>query len=255
MRRLSLVVLLSALCVSAAEAERTKALGVVDYFATYEATTERRRKSYDKVVKGFFKDLKSLGANPEWVAVDIFLPANKAKRDAYKRILIPPTADWFTQEMYDGMFDYVKSGGLLITQVSCVLVDLNGNYKPDEGTTTKFAANTFLGVRGTGGTGMPEVKVVAESPLTKGLPKDTWIKLAKPTAGRRTYNRGATVVMVSKQDRKGKAFEGPFVSYKKAAKGACIYISGYCNRPEDPTLTQVLKNAISDETLAALCVP
>jgi len=238
-------------------AERTKELGMVNYYAKYEAFKESRTKSYGKSQNALFANLKEMGCPVEWVDVDIFLPAGKTQRDACKRILIPAMSDTFTLEMYRGMEDYVKSGGLLVTQVSCVIVDTNSNYKHDAGDKThKYPAKTFLGVYGAGGGPISAIKAVKDSPLTKGIALDEWITLEKATAGRTTRNLSADVVALCRGKVKGEEKEMPFLTAKSHGKGACVYLVGYFWGPGNgKTMTQLVKNILSAETLAALCAP
>ena len=250
-----LTVIWSASAVGAAG--RTKELGVVNYYAKYEAIKESRTKSYRKSQESLFASLKEMGQPVEWVDVDVFLPAGKATRDAYKRILIPAMSDTFTLEMYQGMEDYIKSGGLLVTQVSCVIVDTNSSYKHDATDKThKYPARTFLGLYGAGGGPISAVKAVKDSPLTKGIALDEWITLEKATAGRTTTNLSADVVALCRGKVKGKQIEMPFLASKSSGKGACVYLVGYFWGPgNDKTMTQLVKNILSAETLAALCAP
>ena len=256
MRRNLLILLAVALALPtiALAADRAKELGVVNYYAKYDAWHPGRTKGYDKAVKAYFENLKALGFKPEWVDVDIFLKKGKAERDACKRIVIPQLCDVFTREMYEGMDDYVRGGGLLFTQVSCVIEDTDKSYSHNKGDKViDYTPKGFLGVRGTGGCAMNEIKVLVESPLTEGLKVGEWIKLPKTTYGRRTSPRGAEVLIVAKQENRGKTLEGPFLTVKKSGKGACVYLVGYFSSMKQPTMARLVKNALSEKTLKALC--
>jgi hypothetical protein len=233
---------------------RSKEVGVLDYLKKYTDTPSA--KACVAATATCLKAVKEIGLEPEWVDVDIFLPQNKAQRDQYKRIVIPTATEWFTLKMYEGMDDYVRSGGLLITNCSCILLDANENYKVDkDDTTTDFCRDNFLGVRGHASALMGQIKVLQECPLTKGLEANTWIKLGPEMAGRDTRNCSAEVVIVSDRIKKGAvAGEQPFLTYKHIKNGACIYLVGQIGDKMDKNVRQIITNALSPETLEWLCL-
>ena len=137
--------------------QRSKEVGVLDYLKKYTETPSK--KACMAATECCWKVVKEAGLEPEWVDVDIFLPQNKAQRDQFKRIVIPTSTEWFTIKMYEGMDDYVRSGGLLMTNCSCILLDANENYKGDkEDTTTEYCRDNFLGVRGHASAVMRQIK-------------------------------------------------------------------------------------------------
>lgn len=233
---------------------RENAVAMVNYYAKYEARTQDRHDRNARIVEAQFAFFKEVDPRLEWVDVDIFLEAAKSERDTYKRIVIPYSTEWFTMEMYEGMQDYVRSGGLLITLSAGILVDENQNYRQDEGATTDFLQQSVLGVQAHGGATIQEVKVIdAESPLTRDLEADQWFTLQRGSGSRCTENINATVVMLSRQTCDGETVERPHLSYNAAGKGSCIYIAGSIYNIDDPIHAQIAANALSDESLAALC--
>jgi len=246
---------LTLLLASLAYAEpRTKELGVIDYFKSYKG--RKSEKSGKRVIKYFVAQLQALDLKPEMVDVDIFLPEHKAERDQYKRLVITCHTDWFSQKIYEGMNDYVKSGGLLVTNSSLVLEDKDGDYQIEEGEgITKYPAKTFLGAEGTQSLYMTKVRSLKECPLTEGLKTGEWIELKSKTAGRLLRRVTAEVIIESDTIYRGKpSRDQAFLTYKHQDKGACIYLVGQVSRTDDPTMLQILRNIFSDKTLDWLCM-
>jgi len=234
---------------------RPKEVGVVDYYRKF--TRPGKDKTGRRVTRNFLALIREIGLKPEWVDPDIFLPANKAKRDRYQRLAISSYTDWFSRKMYEGMNDYVKSGGLLITNSSLVLEDVNANYRIEAAIDkiTTYPTETFLGVRGTQSVVMSRIRAVEACPLTKGLRPGAWIELKKPLGGRRTRNRSAEGVVQSDCQMRGKRLPPqPFLTFKHQSKGACIYLVGQVGDLRDPTLRRIFKNVFSARTLDWLCL-
>jgi len=243
-------------------AERTKEVGVVEY-KKYER--KAADWAYRKCTVPLFKAIKDLGFSPEWVSVDIFLPENKKERDKYKRIVLSVAAYCFTPEMYEGITDYVKSGGLLITNSCLIFIDTNRNYKWEGSKVDKSReAPGFetVGVYGHASVYMTKIKVKVECPLTRGLPVGKWVNLERRLQGRVTKNYSATVLVIAERwsdkweipDYKGwKPPKGnqPFLTFKHLGKGACIYIVPRLDFRSLKTkcISTILKNALSKETL------
>lgn len=232
--------------------ERKKELGLLNYFAKYEHPDKRREKLYSKHLKKYFTQLEKLGHTPEWVDVDVFLPSQKAERDTFKRIIISYHADWFTLEMYQGMLDYVQSGGLLITHAGLVLLDKNSEYQCSGGTTS-FCRESFVGVLALGGSQKPEIKALVDNPLTTGLELNKWISIGDRVSGRTTKKLTANVAVSCKQIEKKGESEGPFLSWKSTGKGACIYLVSIYWAEIEP-IHIMMKNILSEETLKWLCI-
>jgi len=235
--------------------ERDKEVGIIEYKKFEWKSTENYYKTFTKYL---FDTISNLGFKPEWIEMDIFLPENKAERDRYKRIIISSAGIWFTPEMYEGMADYVKSGGLLITNSSLIGIDMNRNYKLDE--EDKYQANEIVGVFGHASTQMNKILVEIECPLTKGIPKGEWIPLETKVSGRVTTNKSATVLIIAERYHPGwddpnykgwKPPKGnqPFLTFKHSGKGACIYIVPVLGSAKDKYLSIILKNCLSKETL------
>ncbi len=240
-------------------AERDKEIGVVEYKKFEWKSTNY---TYNAYTLPLFNAIKDLGYSPEWVSMDIFLPENKTERDKYKRIVISAAGLWFTPEMYEGMTDYVKSGGLLITNSSLLLVDANRNYKLDKEDNYMKDGFETVGVFGHASVSMTKIKVEVACPLTEGIPEGEWLELEGKVEGRVTANKSATVLITAerwsdtweKTDYKGwKPDKGnqPFLTFKHSGKGACIYIvpALSSNSVKDKYISVILKNVLSKKTL------
>ncbi len=231
-------------------AEREKEIGVVEY---------KKFEVKDNATKPLFDAISSFGYSPEWVSMDIFLPENKTERDNYKRIVISATNVWFTPEMYEGMTNYVESGGLLITNSSLFLVDTNRNYKSDAGDTTFKDGFETVGVYGHSSIYMTKFKVELACPLTEGIPVGEWLELEEKLSGKITTNKSATVLIIGerwsdrweKPDYKGWPPKGnqPFLTFKHLGKGACIYIVPIIGSAKNKYISIILKNCLSKKTL------
>jgi len=231
---------------------RDRAIALLDHAARFETSNKRSTlASRDACMKV----LRSLNLEPELVDVDIFLPQNKARRDAFKRIVIPSGADYYSQAMFEGIDDYVRSGGLLISNSSAVLVDRNANYKADEEDSAgDYAKTHFLGVHGHASATMPQIKVLQACPLTEGLKLGEWIVLAPATAGRDTRNHSAEILVTATRTKKDRpAGEQPFLTYKHQGRGASIYLVGQISDKGDERIRQILRNCCSEKTLRWLC--
>jgi len=250
-------ILLSSLLFSpvAFAAGRSKEAGVVDYFSKYKGGSSYNQRRVEEL----YQIVGETGISPEWVDVDIFLPENKARRDEYKRIAIPCIANWFTGKMLEGMDDYVKSGGLLITNSSLILLDADESYDTKgRSTATKLPSERFLGVYGHSHCEMKRIKVQMECPLTEGLKRDLWLDLQMPMGGREVHNVSAERVIDSDRVKKDKvAGEQPFLTFKHMEKGACIYLvgqaEGQLKSMKDENMVQIIKNIFSAKTLDWLC--
>jgi hypothetical protein len=233
-------------------APRDKEIGVLDYCRKYEP---RSKKAVQSAFRDVCEAVRTAGLDPEAVDVDIFLSTNRDQRNRYKRLLIPTATDWFSQAMYEGMDDYVRSGGLLITNCSLILLDADANYRIDPGDhVTKFAQTTFLGVRGHAGCTMGRLKILHDCPLTSGLAPGTWLRLDRPLSGRQTHNLSAEVLAVSDRIESGKdQGEQPFLTFKHQGHGACVYLVGQIGPRSESTLVRLLANLFAPATLKWLC--
>ena len=225
---------------------RDRELGFVEY-AKFQ--WRKRTPKWHKTGHPFRLGLKKKGVAVEPVTMDIFLPAKKSERDRYKRLYIHAGAHWFTPAMYDAMEDYVRSGGLLVTNSSIFGIDTNGDYKLGrEDTWMKNPGNKTLGVSGSGTAYMTKMRVEVACPLTAGLERGGWVPLAKKIVGRKARNYGAKVVVTSDRIYKGKpAGTQPMLTYRHAGKGACIYIVPHMS--DEPHMKTILDNVLGKETL------
>jgi len=241
-------------CSPARAAPRPVAVGVVDYASRYQWPKG------DRAARAGLRDLEArladIGVAAERVSPDLFLRQNWPERDRYQRLVIPPGAEFFSQAIHEGMDDYVRSGGLLITGVSLILEDTDGDYViTDSDRVTTGPSETFLGVHGHQGARMTRVKVLAACPLTRGVPVGEWVNLTAPVSGRTTRNVSAEVVMLSdRQVADRPPAEQPFLTYKHMGNGACVYLVGQAGGLADPTLRQVFRNLFAPETLEWLCL-
>ena len=192
------------------------------------------------------------GLAPEWVDMDIFLIRNKPARDQYKRILLSSAFCWFTPEMHEGIRDYVRSGGLLITNNPLGGVDRNSNRKYDPlDAWMGRPGNPVVGARGASNGNVSRIKVALDCPLTAGLPRGGWARLQGKVPAKQARNVSATVVIVSDFIRKRYPPEQPCVLVKRDGAGACVYIAPRIYGPslKDPLVSAIFKNTLSVDTL------
>ena len=237
------------------KAQRVQEVGVVDYYAAYSAATAGLTERFDGYVKQFYANLEDAGVPVEWVRPEIFLPEHKERRDGFKRLVIPFWTGWFTPEMYEGMADYVKSGGLLITQSALLFVDANRNFVQDEVATTNLPQKSFLGVAGAETALMRQVGAISDTPLSRGMPKDVHLALRTPLYGRRARNFHAKVILEAEQVYDGYSDIGPMLTAKNQGRGSAIYWNGWVETFDDPRVAQMVKNIFSEETYEWLVVP
>ena len=236
-------------------AGRPRDVAVVQYRAFQ---TEWSQAHFRLFTEPIFDAVAEQGLERAWVSMDIFLLRNKAARDQYRRIVLSSAACWFMPEMYEGMFDYVRSGGLLITNSPLGGVDRNRNRRIDRlDAWMKRPGNKIVGVHGASNGSVTKVKVTLDCPLTRGLPRGGWTQLSRKMAGKHTRNYTASVAAVSDFIRKGYPGEQPCVLFKRAGAGACVYLVPRIQREslKDPHLMTILKNALGRETLEWLTKP
>ena len=229
---------------------RDKEAGVLDY-RTFDF---RKAQLYHKAfTQPLFGAVEKAGFKPEWVTMDVFRAANKGQRDRYRRILIAWGSHWFSREMYDGMEDYVKNGGLLITNVVLAGVDDDDNNKSDNTSWINRPGNPLIGIFGHSGVHIAKIKVESECPLTKGLLVGEWTPLDVKVTGRMAFGYGATVLATSDATYKDRPHrDQPFLTYKHHGKGACVYINAVATNENESHIQAILSNALSAGTLAWL---
>lgn len=241
------VIVLLAWVSARAQAERARDVGLVSY---REFTQAKGDAYFRSAVKPLFERIAEHGLEPEWVSIDIFLPVNQPARDQFRRIVIPGTAHWFTEEMYEGMADYVRAGGLLLTLVPLCGIDVNRDYTQDNGDRwMSRPGNEVVGVHGHSGVTAAKARVEMVCPLTTGLAPGEWLQLERPLNVRMTTNASATVLMTSDAVYKGKPHrDQPFVTFKHAGRGACIYLP--CGlRSDEKHIAVLTRNALSRQVL------
>ncbi len=161
----------------------------------------------------------------------------------------------FSYEMYEGMTEYVKNGGLLITNESAMQIDANQNYRNDsEDRYWEKDGFPLVGVYGSSSCRMIKMKILQDTPLTKGLPLNKWIELNPPSGGRECkIIKGTAVESISaylSDDSKGyRPMKQPLMTYNHLGYGACIYIIPRININMDKTLKVILKNLLNENTL------
>jgi hypothetical protein len=233
-------------------AVRDREIGILDYAARYDTGTSK--PALVRAGQEAWAVVESTGLKPQWVDVNLLLPAGRAERNRYRRMFVAAHVAWLSQPLLEGLADYVQSGGLLVTNASLILLDANANYQrdPDEGT-TRFAAEGFLGVFGHAGCTMERMQVMRPCPLTAGL-AEGWLPLVPPTGGRRTTILSAETVMIAAGSFKNQPIDAqPFLTFKHSGRGAAIYLVGQMGPKSDPQLKRILANALSAETLTWLC--
>lgn len=231
----------------------SREVGVIDYFAKY--TRKAPDASGKRAVRACFDAVKAAGLQPEWVDVDIFLPTHRSRREQFKRLVIPTYADWFSQLMYEGMDDYVRRGGLLITNVSMILLDANDNYVADaKDTQTDYPQKRFLGVFGHSSCRISRIRILHQCPLTAGLPVGEWLPLTASIGARRTRTVGAEVIAeCNRITNQGETVQ-PFLTFHHVGKGACIYFVGPLHAIAGGQYRQLIKNVFAPAVVDWLCL-
>jgi len=198
---------------------------------------------YLKRSEQYLAKLLAAGMSAEKVNADIFLSQNKDKREQYKRIAIFYYY-LFSPEMYSGMEDYVKNGGLLITNSYMNSLDMNGNYVYDKNIDKEIDGATRLhGIDSYAAVQLQDITPKIECPLTKGLEKGQAIKC--PCAMSETKGAGATVVITGTAFRRNGQIpikEMPVIAFKQMGNGSIIYLG-------PPDQEALFKNCFSNEVL------
>ena len=237
-------------------AQRSREAAVVEY---KEFVTPWAQSHFKALTKPTFDAVAERNLAPEWVLMDLFLLRNTAERNRYKRIVLSSAACWFTPEMYEGMLDYVRSGGLLIVNTPLGAVDRNSNRRLDK--LDKWMVkpgNKIVGAYGVSNGSMTKTKTLTDCPLTRDLPRGDWAPLKARLTGRTAQSFTATPVVLSDFiRRKKRKRDQPMLLYKRAGKGACVYIvPRLCAESlKEPHVRTILTNALSPETLKWLTSP
>lgn len=241
---------------SAPQPVRQHELGLIDYYASYDLFDRNGRPVEDRRRPQLRELLEQSGLTVTPVDVDIFQDFRKTERDAYKRLLIPEFAYTLTEQILDGMANYVASGGLLIVNNSYFALDQERLYLQDAADKqTRIPERTFLGVSGHRSPVLTKLRVLTSCPLTHGVPVGTRVEIPEKAWARQTRNFSAEVVATGNVLLRGEDVDTVLISYRKCGDGASIYFGPFL-RPsslESPVLRTLLRNACSAETLQWLC--
>jgi len=194
------------------------------------------QRTYEKRIPEFRNKLMAYGLKVESVDEDIFLPGNKDKRDKHKRILILYYYT-FPEDICSGMNDYVRSGGLLIS---------NANISPYNNKARKVKISIH-GIYASSSVRLKDICSLIECPLTRGLEKgkniecQLWTRKSQDS-GAEILVSGSAVAGKDKEDKEIIINKMPVVAFKHSGNGAFIYLG-------IPDNEQLLKNCFSDETL------
>ncbi len=212
------------------------------------------KKSYQKLADEYKNKLTAMKLKIKEVNADIFLPANQAEAAKYKRIFIPFWHMVFPLQAYDGMNEYVRGGGLILTDSILSGIDTDGDFKMDYTTSLKkkqkkpdhprqgFHAPTGVVAHST--VEVKNITSLAQCPVTLGLTSGETTPMNFKM--RQVTNHRATVVVTGDGVRKDQEFKAmPVVTFLHEGKGAFLYI------PVNVEL--FFKNAFSEETLDWLC--
>ena len=199
--------------------------------------------------------IKEAGYEPALVSEDIFLEKNKTECMKYKRIIIPAMTFLFSGEMYNGMTEYVKNGGLLISNESGMKIDVNGNYNDDsEDSYWGNEGFPLIGVYGFSSCVIEKIKILQQTPITMGLPLNEWLNLAPAAGGRECKIVKSNAVelagaYLSDASKGYRPMKQPLLTYNHLGCGACIYIVPRIHEKMDKNLKTIFKNILSPNTL------
>jgi len=236
--------------------KRVHELGLIDYYARYYSFDRKGRPVEDRRLAGLADLLRQAGLPITVVDVDLFLDYRKSERDTYKRLHIPEFAFTLTQDMYDGIADYVEHGGLLVLNNSYFQLDKEREYWLDaKDKRTWIPERSFLGVFGHRSPVLNRIKLLQACPLTQGLPIGRWIELQETSWARQTRNLSAEVIGQGNLLLRGKDVKTVLLTYKKVGAGATIYLGPFLRAGAlaEPSLRKMVGNVFSDETLSWLC--
>lgn len=245
----ALVMMFAATALCAREAAtgavpRTRELGLVAYKKPPAYNHPRNEKGTLDYLKAFCPSVEII---PE--DTDIFLPENRAKLAAYKRVWIPDYAAMFTKPMIEGMTYYVENGGLLISCETMPLIDVDGDNAYQPTTDKQFSRhNTHpaLGISGVRrAVNYRAIKLVKPTPFTEGLGENQWLPISG--SGRWVTNAPNVDVLVIAQGqwKKSPEFEQPFLTCKRRGKGAAIYLAAV---NDNETIKKIVAGALSEKT-------
>ena len=244
---------------STAEKRFSRELAVIDYFNNYRKVPGERSSRY--LLKKLLNELKKRGQVFNLESPSIFNPEYKSKRELYKRIYIPVGSHCFSEKMYRGMADYVKSGGLLITNCAMVYVDVNGDGEVGKNDKLSLLSETLVtGIRGRQGGKVNQLKSIVKCPLTTGLEDKKWQSIANYVYVRKYIKASNAKVLALCQevDKTGASLSAPkpFLSFRHEGHGACVFIAGKMSPAAFKTklISQLFDNLFNNKTLNWLCL-
>lgn len=190
--------------------------------------------------------LQASGLKAEIVDSDILLKSGKEQRARYKRLAVFYYF-LFNAEALAGIDDYVKGGGLLVTNSHFAFLDVNSNHICEDEIDKRLEPQDIPhGIFGHSSVQLQNIESLIDCPLTKGLQKGVAVPCNLITC--ESQNVSATVAVDATAVRQGdqsQIKQMPVVAYRNVGNGAFVYLG----IPGDNTL---LKNSFSPETLAWL---
>jgi len=221
-------------------------------FIKYETYPDYYQKArFNQAVKA----LTDAGFNPVIIPedTDIFLPRNAEKIKQYKRIWIPSYAHAFTPAMYQGMEQYVRGGGLLISCSLLQSIDANADYKFEARTDASYSyrnVNPLTGSQSHWAQPYSALKITVPSPLTTGIELPEYREMPDLPVGRVARKVTTMQVMIAGRTvAKDGPAEGYLLACNSLGKGAVILYSGSAGGLSN----QIVKNILSQDTLEWLC--
>ena len=198
-----------------------------------------------------FNNIKKVKLKAVWQTPDIFNSANREKCNSFKRIFIPYTAFAFSPEMYDGMTEYVKNGGLLITNNVLSTIDVDNDSKIDWKNGDKnYSKPGFhtIGVFSPFTIKITNIEVVKACPITAGLPVNK--KREVSFYGRYIRFSKATPLVIAEGLYRNtrKHSNSPLVTFMHQGKGACIFLGPRMSYKNE-WLVKIFNNTLSQDTL------
>lgn len=164
----------------------------------------------------------------------------------------------FTAEEYQGMKDYVMSGGILIlTGVSTKFLDVNRTGILADAKYVGSGISEIIGTEGYGAADSTKFKIDIPTPLTKGMPTGEWIE-----GLRYPYWERLKVISAMKiglwefnwtrdTDKQLVTVEYPVIILKRAGKGVCVWLAfggNIDNQTNSGYGVKVLLNVLTPES-------
>lgn len=221
------IALLASLAAFPAMAERPFAIGVVSFAGTKQLKADLYHRSF--TVPAYDK-LKSMGLSPQWVKPDIFFQINRETRDQYKRLYIPYGVYAFPLEAFEGMADYARNGGLLITNAPLCYVDRNEDerFEPATGDYPLGAEGELVSIFGASPgrvTGFSTAIAEVKGPISAGMTLGEAVPLKASGNIARNVKGVVHVSGMARVSATGKHFPAPLVIVTRSGRGSCVYVT------------------------------